>query len=265
MVRGPKKHQKRLAAPNHWMLDKLSGVFAPKASAGPHNARECLPLVILLRNRLKYALTRKEVVTILQNRDVLVDGKTRTDPNFPSGFMDVITIPKLNENFRLLYDTKGRFAIHHMNKPEEAKYKLCRVKKVLTAPKGVPFLVTHDGRTIRYPPPEVKSNDTVKVDIETGKITDFLKYELGQLCMITGGHNIGRVGVLMVREKHLGSYEIAHVKDAAGRTFATRTSNVFVIGLQTKPWISLPKKGKGVKLSILEEAQMKQNKAKKSE
>jgi hypothetical protein len=25
MARGPKKHQKRLSAPKHWLLDKLSG------------------------------------------------------------------------------------------------------------------------------------------------------------------------------------------------------------------------------------------------
>lgn len=26
-ARGPKKHLKRVAAPKHWMLDKLTGVF----------------------------------------------------------------------------------------------------------------------------------------------------------------------------------------------------------------------------------------------
>ncbi|PWA50923.1 hypothetical protein CTI12_AA468050 [Artemisia annua] len=30
---------------------------APKASAGPHKARECLSLVLILRSRLKYVLT----------------------------------------------------------------------------------------------------------------------------------------------------------------------------------------------------------------
>ncbi len=53
MPRGPKKHLKRLNAPSHWMLDKLGGVFAPKPSPGPHKQRECLPLTVLLRNRLK--------------------------------------------------------------------------------------------------------------------------------------------------------------------------------------------------------------------
>ncbi len=60
---------------------------APKPSAGPHKTRECLPLAVLLRNRLKYALTLKEVGLILMQRLVKVDGKVRTDRNYPAGFM----------------------------------------------------------------------------------------------------------------------------------------------------------------------------------
>ena len=78
MTRGPKKHMKRLNAPKHWMLSKLGGIWAPKPSAGPHKQRECLPLSIILRNRLKYALTRKESMAIVMNKFVKVDGKVRT-------------------------------------------------------------------------------------------------------------------------------------------------------------------------------------------
>lgn len=48
--------------------------------------------------------------------------------------------------------------------------------------------------------------------------------------MITGGHNVGRVGVIVSRERHPGSFDIVHVKDTLGHTFATRLNNVFVIG-----------------------------------
>ena len=96
------------------MLDKLGGVFAPKPSPGPHKQRECLPLCLILRNRLKYALTYKEVTTILQQRLVKVDGKTRRDKCYPAGFMDVISIDKTDEHFRLIYDQKGRFVVHRI-------------------------------------------------------------------------------------------------------------------------------------------------------
>lgn len=62
-------------------------VQAPKPSSGPHKSRECLPLILILRNRLKYALTYREVIAILMQRHVLVDGKVRTDKTYPSGFM----------------------------------------------------------------------------------------------------------------------------------------------------------------------------------
>jgi hypothetical protein len=60
---------------------------APKPSSGPHKSRECLPLILILRNRLKYALTYREVIAILMQRHVFVDGKVRTDKTYPSGFM----------------------------------------------------------------------------------------------------------------------------------------------------------------------------------
>lgn len=40
---------------------------------------------------------------------------------------------------------------------------------------GIPYIATHDGRTIRYPDPEVKEQDTVVLDLTTGKITEFVK------------------------------------------------------------------------------------------
>merc|ERR1711903_85666 len=256
MARGPKKHLKRLNAPKHWMLDKMGGVWAPRPSTGPHKLRECLPLILILRNRLKYALTKKEVQQILMQRLIKVDGKVRTDANFPCGFMDVISIEKTDEHFRMMYDAKGRFVVHRLNNKQfskEMQYKLCRVQKLSWGAKGVPCLTTHDGRTIRYPDPCSKTHDTVKVDIATGKASDNIKFENGATAVITRGQNQGRVGVITGREKHVGSFEIVHVKDSKGRSFATRISNVFCIaGKEDDADISLPK-GKGVRDNILEE------------
>ena len=129
---------------------------APKPSAGPHRMRECMPLIVMLRERLKYALTYHEVKMIVMQRLIKVDGKVRTDMFFPAGFMDVVQIEKTKENFRMMYDTKGRFAIHKVVK-EEAAYKLCRVRKLVRGPKGTPYAITHDGRTLRYPDPAIKA------------------------------------------------------------------------------------------------------------
>jgi len=258
MARGIVKHLKRMYAPKHWMLDKLKGRWAPMPSPGPHKARECLPLIVMLRERLKYALTYREVKMIVMQRLIKVDGKVRADMFYPAGFQDVVTIDKTKENFRLLYDTKGKFALHKIQK-EEASYKLCRVRKIERGPRGIPYARTHDGRTLRYPDPDVKANDTVRVDLATNKMLDHVKFEIGNLAIISGGNNIGRVGVIHHRERHPGSFDMVNVKDAVGHVFATRLANVMPIGKGNKAWISLPKGG-GIKLSIIEDRNAKMNK-----
>ena len=122
--------------------------------------RECLPLILFVRNRLKYALTYNEARMIMKQRLIKVDGKVRTDMNFPAGFMgkprcrgakteaneaaeretlsqvngrficlDVVTIEKTGEHFRLIYDVKGRYAIHRIT-PEEAQVPHCLTTQV---------------------------------------------------------------------------------------------------------------------------------------
>lgn len=232
-------------------LELIFALQAPRPSQGPHKLRESLPLILILRNRLKYALTGKETKMICMEKLVKVDGKVRTDPNFPAGFMDVVEIPKSNDQFRLIFDTKGRYRLHRVS-DEEKKFKLCKIRRQEYSKKQVPYVVTHDGRTIRYPDPLIKVDDVAKVDIATGKIIDFIKFDIGNVAMITKGRNTGRVGTILHVEKHPGSFDIVTLRDTSGHSFSTRKENVFIIGRGDTPTITLPK-GNGIKLSILEE------------
>jgi small subunit ribosomal protein S4e len=256
MARGPKKHMKRLNAPKHWMLDKMGGTWAPRPSTGPHKLRECLPLCLILRNRLKYALTKKECQQICMLRLVKVDGRVRTDPNFPCGFNDVISLDKTDEHFRMLFDVKGRYVLHRLNNQKysgEMEFKLCRVNKLALGAKGIPYVSTHDGRTIRYPDPLVRVNDCIKVDLASGKMTDIIHFETGASCVVTKGKNNGRIGVIASRDKHPGGFDIITVRDTKGRSFATRIGNIFCIGKKDEAnAISIPK-ARGIKENILDE------------
>ncbi|XP_036887219.1 40S ribosomal protein S4, X isoform-like [Sturnira hondurensis] len=228
MVPGPKKHLKCVAAPKHWVLDKLTGVFAPQTSTGPPKLRECLPL-IFLRNRLRYVLTGDEVKMICTQWFTKIDGKVRTDTTSPAGFMDVISTDKTRENFHLIYDTKGGFAVHRIT--PEAKYKLCKVM-ILVGTKGIPQLMTQDTLTIHYPDPFTKVNDTIQTGLETGKITDFIKFDSGNL---SRGANLGRIDVITNRERHPGSFDVVHMNTVNSNSFATGLSNIFAIGKGNKP------------------------------
>jgi len=253
MARGPKRHLKRLFAPKDWMLSKLSGIFAPRPRAGPHKLRECMPLSVILRNRLKYALNGRESQMILRQKLVNVDGRPRTDPKYPAGFQDVVEIPKTEEKFRIMYDHKGRFTLIDVSNDAEADIKLCRVQNVYTATGRVPVVVTHDGRRIRYPSLKIQRGDTAVVNIRTGKITDTIKLRKGAQVMLVGGANRGRVGKAVSLERHPGGFGIAHVQDAAGNEFATRITNLFVLGRNDESCpIRLPKAA-GIKQNVIDE------------
>ncbi len=169
--------------------------------------------------------------------------------------MDVLTIEKTGEFFRMLYDVKGRFQPHKIH-AKEATYKLCKIVKKAMGKNKIPYVVTHDGRTFRYTHPEIKINDTVKLSLETNEIEEWYKYEQGASVMIISGHNKGRVGTITHFEKHPGSFDIVHVIDAQGEKIITRFSNVMVIGSGKKPAITLFK-DRGVKLGIIQEKKSK--------
>ena len=214
-----------------WMdcLRCLCNDQAPRPSPGPHKLRESLPLTIFLRNRLKYALTGREVTSIVKQRLIKIDGKVRTDTTYPAGFMgvfklflcmtkkkvdflkiswDVITIEKSGEHFRLLYDVKGRFTIHRIT-PEEASYKLLKVRRVAIGNGDVPHIVTHDGQ----------------MDAQFFTLILILKPTIpSNMISIRQDQNFSGEGI--------------------------------------KPWISLPK-GKGIKLTISEERDVKRKRAAK--
>ena len=175
--------------------------------------------------------------------------------------MDVLSVAKTNEHYRMLYDVKGRFTLVPI-KDAEAKFKLLKVKTRAVGPNKIPYIVTHDGRTIRFPHPEIEEGDTLKYDLAEGKISTWFKNEPGKLVYLTGGNNIGRVGTLTHVERHLGSFDIAHIRDANGKTFATRNENVFILG-DKKATITLPE-GDGIYLNILEEKQAREEKKRKT-
>lgn len=95
-----------------------------------------------------------EVDTILHQPEGLVhvDDKVRRNPKFPCGLMDVIDLPKMNKSYRLLYDVKGRFTLVKLKK-KEAEFKLCRVQQKFVGPNKICYLITHDGRTLKFVDP----------------------------------------------------------------------------------------------------------------
>ena len=64
--------------------------------------------------------------------------------------------------------------------------------------KGIPHLVIHDAQTIRSPDPLIKVNDTIQINLEARKITNFIKFDTGQTVR---GANLRKIDVITNRER----------------------------------------------------------------
>ena len=104
-------HMKRLAAPRTWPLKRKVSVWVTKQSAGAHSIEDSMSAVTVLRDMVGACDTAREAKRIIGNREMFVDGKAVKNPKAPVGFMDVISIPKMNLNYRMLITDKGKLAL----------------------------------------------------------------------------------------------------------------------------------------------------------
>ncbi len=245
---GGSRHLKTETAPKFWPIPRKKIHWAAKPSPGPHPIDQCIPLLIIVRDILGYAKTRREAKQIISKGKILVDGKVRRDDLFPAGLMDVISIPETDENFRILPSKKG-LILHPISK-EEAEFKLCRIENKTTVRGGDIQLNLHDGRNIliRVSDPQnpiedsYKVLDTLKIKLDDQSILNHVRIDVNVIAILTGGKNIGRYGkIISIEEtgwKRRKSLTV--IEDDAGSRYQTILDYVFAVGSE-EPLISLPK------------------------
>src|SRR3989338_7732500 len=102
-----RNHLKRLAIPRSWELPRKATKYIIRQAPGPHSLAQSLPLGIVLRDLLGIAKTAREVRYVLQQREILVDGKRRREPHFAVGPMDIVAIPATQQYFRMTIKADG--------------------------------------------------------------------------------------------------------------------------------------------------------------
>jgi len=236
--KGQSRHLKRYAASPALKLPRKSMVWTVKPAPGPHPGAASLPLRLLLRDYLALARTAKEVDKILFERQVLIDGRVRQDPRFPIGLMDVVQLPAIGHNYRILLDRRKRLVLHEIPQAE-ASFKLCKVaSKVFVRGKRVQ-LTFHDGKTLVGEFQEFRPRDVAKLALPELKVVERLPFEENALALVTGGKNVGRVGKVVEIKLIEGTQpNIVTLQASDGSTFQAPEHYVFAVG-KDKSLISL--------------------------
>lgn len=235
-------HLKRLTAPTFWPIHRKETAWAPKPNAGAHKSASCLPLSVVVRDILGVAKTRREIVHILSQGKVKVDGRTRREENYTIGLMDVIELADANIAYRVLPVEKEKGLSLVRIPKDEAKFKLCKVLQKGIAPKGLMHFGVHDGRNVTMPKDEAapyQTNDTLRVSVPTQRVLNHIKFEKGNIALVVAGRNLGKIGKIVELQKGTATRPpMVSIEDQTGNKFDTIVDYTFVVG-SDKPAIKL--------------------------
>ncbi len=213
-------HVKRISMPKSWPLPRKGTKYLNSIAPGK-NKEIAIPLVIVLRDMLKVVKTSKEVEALLYTGDIVVDGKIRKERSYPLSIFDIISIPKLGKNYRIILAETGKIAFEEIS-AKEAELKSCKVigKKML---KGKKIQINcFDGRNF-LSKEKINLNDSVIFNLKENKVVKVTPLKEGAEAFIIRGEHIGAKGKITEI-----SGEKIKVKIKEG-TFETRESNIYLI------------------------------------
>ncbi len=176
------------------MIDRKENKFTIRPNPGAHPLESGLPLGLILRDTLKLASTTGEIKKILNNQEILVDGKRRKNHRLIVGLFDVISIPKISKNYRLLVDLKGRLILVEIP-AEESRLKICKVLGKTVLRGGKMQFNLHDGKNI-LAGKEAKVGDSFVLSLPNLEIKKVLPFKEGAYVFLTKGKHAGDAGVL---------------------------------------------------------------------
>ena len=176
-----KRHLKRLNAPRTWKIQRRGITFITRSNPGGMPNDLTMSISSILKYELKLAHSMKEVKHLILIEDVLVNGRKITDYKHAVCFTDVVSFPKLGQQYRLIMDTNNILKLVPISK-DEAQYKLLKIigKSFV---KGKTQLNLFDGRNILFEKHHYKVGDSLLLTIPEQLVKEHLSLEKGALVL----------------------------------------------------------------------------------
>jgi small subunit ribosomal protein S4e len=237
-------HLKRLAAPVVFDIPAKVKKFAPRPVPGPHPMDYSVPLLVVVRDWLRYASTAREAEKIVFQGKILVDGRVVKDPRFPIGLMDVLLIPETGEIYRMLPVYRRGLKLIEID-PSESKFKIGLIVRKQHVKGGALQFTLHDGRNVLVKNPTEKDRaigtwDSFQISIPENKVLAHLPFEVGRYALIYRGSRAGLHGPVVdyERVRRYPAKQLVTVRTAEGE-ISTILDYVMVVG-DERPWLKLP-------------------------
>ncbi|MHA1377737.1 MAG: 30S ribosomal protein S4e [Candidatus Helarchaeota archaeon] len=237
--KGQSKHLKRYPAPKYWPIHRKINKYTVRASPGPHPMKQCIPLILIMRELFNFVETAKEGKIVIKEGNIKIDGKVRKNPRFPVGLMDVIEFPKINKVYRIL-PIRIKGLLPHPITEEEKNFKLCKITNKTLLKKGKIQLNLHDGRNLIIDDSgtNYKTKDVLKISLPDQELLEHYPFKEDMSALVIAGRHVGAHGILKKIEHRFGPHASVVTIEHEGITFQTALEYAFIIG-EKSPVISL--------------------------
>jgi small subunit ribosomal protein S4e len=197
-----------------------------KTSPGPHSAGDSMPLVMVIRDLLKLVDNARETKRVLYEGKVLVDGRVQKDYKLPVGIFDIISVPLINQHYRMMKDVRGRFYLSAIEAADAKK--LARIENKTTM-KGKKLQINLSDGSNKLVEGDFKAGDSLVLSIPEKNIEDRIEFKAGNLAMVIGGKHTGQIGkikeIIVVKSSRPNRVIISGDRD-----FETVEDYVYMIG-----------------------------------
>lgn len=184
-------HVKRIAANKSWPIPRKGTKYLIVPS---HNKKSGIPLLIVMRDVLKFVKTKKELKKALLEGNVLVNTIPVKKENYSLTLFDNISLPLMKKYFKLNYTNTGKINFEEVSE-DECSRKTIKVlgKKVLK--KNIIQINLSDGRNL-ISKEKINVGDSIIIKFKDNKIEKILPLvEKANVLIIKGKHK-GKQGVL---------------------------------------------------------------------
>jgi small subunit ribosomal protein S4e len=184
-------HLKRQKVPKNWPIKRKGTTFIVKPLS---NTSFGIPVLIILRDVLKLAKTKKEVKKALHSKNILLNGKVVKDERTNAVLFDVISILPSKKYYKIDLSAKGKFDVKEIKEIESHK-KIVKIidKKTLKGKKIQ--LNLKDGRNF-LSEIECKVKDSVLINFKDKKIEKCIPLKEKAKAFVIAGKHSGKIGII---------------------------------------------------------------------
>ena len=216
---------KRDMLPRVVKIPRKEYFWGVSATPGGHRKDQSLPMLHLLRDYLSVGDKEREISRILTKGLVQLDGKVIKEKRRGIGFMDVVSLPSIKKQYRIIYDKLGRL-VPVAETEEGSKFKPRKVVNKVTIKGGKSMLVFHDG-TNKVSDLDIETGDVAVFDLSGNSIKNVIKLKEGMKVFLTGGNHVGSIATVKdVEVSRSSASNLVHTEEG----FATVEEYVFPTG-----------------------------------